>query len=398
VLGGFEKKMRKVYMKSWKNLTLLLAALALILTACGGRDAVPTPQSTPLPVDAVIAEGHLVPNDDQTLSFTVPGKVAEILVEKGQKVREGDVLVRLADKEQAEAALAAAQLELTTAQQAYDQLVRTEGLSRADAWQAYMDAQKARATAQRKWDNLNVDDIEDRIDDAQAEVNDRKKDLEDAQDEFDKYVNLDRDNSKRKSAKDKLDDAQTDYDNAVAKLESTKRERDAVRAALDQALADETEAKHQYDISQDGPNAEQKALAEARLNNAKAQVASAENNLTNYELKAPFDGEVMDTNVSVNQMVGPETWAVVVADTSQWFIDTSDLTELDVVNVAVGQNVSITADALPGVTMTGVVQEISQTYKSQSGDILYTVRIKVNDLDPRMRWGMTVEVTFEPLE
>ena len=385
-------------MKSWKNLTLLLVALALVLTACGGQAAVPTPQSTPLPVDTVIAEGHLVPNDDQTLSFTVPGKVAEILVEKGQKVREGDVLVRLADKEQAEAALAAAQLELITAQQAYDQLFRTEGLSRADAWQAYMDAQKARATAQRKWDNLNVDDIEDRIDDAQAEVNDRKKDLEDAQEEFDKYINLDRDNSKRKTAKNELDDAQTDYDNAIAKLESTTRERDAVRAALNQALADETEAKHQYDISQDGPNAEQKALAEARLNNAKAQVSSAENNLSNYELKAPFDGEVMDTNVSVNQMVGPETWAVVVADTSQWFIDTSDLTELDVVNVAVGQKVNITADALPGVTMAGVVQEISQTYKSQSGDILYTVRIKVNDLDPRMRWGMTVEATFEPLE
>jgi multidrug resistance efflux pump len=385
-------------MKKWTNLILLLTALTLVLTSCGGGTPTPTLQTTPIPADAVIAEGHLVPNDDQTLSFTVPGKVAEILVEKGQKVREGDVLVRLADKEQAEAALASAQLELTTAQQAYDQLVRTEGLSRADAWQAYMDAQKARATAQRKWDNLNVDDIEDRIDDAQAEVNDRKKDLEDAQDEFDKYVNLDRNNSKRKSAKNKLDDAQSDYDNAVAKLESTRRERDSVRAALDQALADETEAKHQYDISQDGPNAEQKALAEARLNNAKAQVASAENNLANYELKAPFDGEVMDTNVSVNEEVGPETWAVVVADTSQWFIDTSDLTELDVVNVAVGQNVSITADALPGVEMTGVVQEISQTYKSQGGDILYTVRIKVNDLDPRMRWGMTVEVTFEPLE
>ena len=134
------------------------------------------------------------------------------------------------------------------------------------------------------------------------------------------------------------------------------------------------------------------------MNNARAQVASAENNLSNYELKAPFDGEVMDINVSVNETVGPETWAVIVADTSQWYIETSDLTELEVVDVALGQNVSILADALPDVEMHGVVDEISQSYKSQGGDILYTVRIKVNDVDPRMRWGMTVEVTFEPNE
>ena len=385
-------------MKRWKNLILLLTALTLLLASCGGR-ATPEPvQTDPLPVEAVIAEGHLVPNDDLTLSFTVRGKVAEILVEEGDRVQEGDVLVRLADREQAEAALAAAQLELTTAQQSYDQLNRTDGLGRAEAWQAYMDAQKTRSTAQRKWDDLNVDDIEDRIDDAQAEVNDRKKDLDDAQEEFDKYVDLDRNNSKRKTAKNELDDAQLDYDNAVAKLESVTRERDSVRAALDQALADEAEAKHQYEISLDGPNAEQKALAESRLNNARAQVASAENNLSNYELKAPFDGEVMDINVSVNETVGPETWAVIVADTSQWYIETSDLTELEVVDVALGQNVSILADALPDVEMHGVVDEISQSYKSQGGDILYTVRIKVNDVDPRMRWGMTVEVTFEPNE
>jgi len=384
-------------MKS-KKWIFLLTALALILSACGGQQETPTPISAPLPVDAVIAEGHLVPNDDLTMSFTVRGKVAEILVSEGDKAKEGDVLIRLADREQAEATLAAAQLELTTAQQAYDDFVRTEGLGRAEAWQAYMNAQEARGKAEKKWDDLNVDNIEDTIEDRQATVNDRKEDLNDAQDDFDKYKDLDEDNSKRKNAKDKLENAQEDYNQAVRDLEAETRKRDTVRAALDQALADEAEAKHQYEISLDGPNAEKLALLDARLNNAKAQVASAENTLANFELKAPFDGEVMDINVSVNETVGPETWAAVMADTSQWYIDTSDLTELEVVDVAVGQNVGITADALPGVEMKGVVQEISQTYKSQGGDILYTVRIKIDDVDPRMRWGMTVEVTFEPLD
>jgi multidrug resistance efflux pump len=385
-------------MKKWKNLILLLTALTLILTACGGQDETPTPQPALLPVEAVIAEGHLVPDADLTLSFTVRGKVAEILVEKGETVREGDVLVRLADREQAEAALAAAQLELATAQQAHDEFVRTEGLGRSEAWRAYMDAQVARASAEKKWEALNLDNIDDDIEDAQADVKDRLEDLKDAQEEFDKYADLDKDNSKRKDAEDELEEAQEDYNQAVRDLEAEIRKRDTVRSALDQALANEAEAKHQYEISLDGPNAEQLALLEARLNNAKAQVASAENNLANYELKAPFDGEVMDINVSVNEVVGPETWAVIVADTGQWYIETSDLTELEVVDVAVGQKASILADALPEVEMHGVVEEISRSFKSQGGDILYTVRIRVDEVDPRMRWGMTVEVMFEPLE
>jgi len=384
-------------MKKFK-LFLLLVVPALVLAACGGQETVPTPQPNLLPVDTVIAEGHLVPKDDLTLSFTVRGKVAEIPVKEGDTVREGDVLVRLADREQAEAALASAQMELTDVQQAYDKFVRTEGLDRSDAWQTYMDAQVTRAAAEKKWEALNLDNIEDDIEDARADVKDRQDDLDDAQEEFDKYANLDEDNTKRKNAEDDLEDAQNDYNQAVRDLEAEIRKRDTVRATLDQAQATESEAKHQYEISQDGPNAEQLALLDARLSNAKAQVASAENTLSNYELKAPFNGEVMDINLSVNEMAGPETPAVVVADTSQWYIDTSDLTELEVVDVAEGQQVTILADALPDVKMTGVVEDISRSYKSQGGDILYTVRIRVDDIDPRMRWGMTVEVTFEPTD
>lgn len=180
----------------------------------------------------------------------------------------------------------------------------------------------------------------------------------------------------------------------MSKLEDLTNQRDAVRAALDAALAAETEARRAYDNTQDGPDADKLALAQARLDNAKAQAAAAQNALDNYDLRAPFDGTVVDINVSVNQMVGPETWAVVVADFSQWYADTSDLSELDVVKVSVGQTVTVTADALPGVTMTGVVEEISAAPKTQSGDVLYTVHIRMEEVDPLLRWGMTMEVTF----
>ena len=384
-------------MKKWMTL-LVLTGVTLVLAACGGAGEEPVVQTVPATAEGVIAEGHIVPRDDLTLAFPVQGKVAEILVSEGEAVREGDVLMRLADREQAEAAVASAQLELVTAQQAYDKLLRTEGLDRADAWEAYLDAQIDRADAERDWEDLNLDNIEDRIEDRQATVKDRKEDLDDAQEEFDKYKDLDEDNSKRKTAEDDLERAQENYNEALRDLEQEMRERDSVRSALDKALGIEAEAKHQYELSADGPNADQLALYEARLKDAKARLASAEEALDNYDLKTPFDGVVMDINVSVNQMVGPEFGAVVVADTSQWYVETSDLTELEVVDVVEGQDVTFTADALPDVVMRGEVEEISQTYKLQGGDVLYTVRISTRDVDPRLRWGMTVEITFNRVE
>jgi hypothetical protein len=46
--------------------------------------------------------------------------------------------------------------------------------------------------------------------------------------------------------------------------------------------------------------------------------------------------------------------------------------------------------------MTGVVESISEAPKVQSGDVLYTVHIRLNDPDPSLLWGMTLEVTFTP--
>lgn len=379
---------------------VLGTSFVLLISACASQQAAaPQADSTPaVSANEIIAEGYLKPQRAVNLSFQAFGVVEEINVRIGDPVGKGDVLARLSNASLADAQLAAARLELISAQQALDTLTRTGTGNLASAWSAYMDAQAVRAESEREWEDFDEDDVDDRIEDARIEIKDREEDLKDAQEEFDKYRDLDENNSTRRNAEDDLEAAQEEYNEAVRELEEITRERDTVRAALDAALAAEAEARHQYEISSEGVNADQLELAQARLENAQAQVAAAEANLANYVLTAPFEGLVAEVAVEVGEQVSPESRAVSVSDPSVWMVETTDITELEVVDIAEGQNVTFTADALPGITMEGVVSEISQAAYTQSGDVIYAVRIRVNEVDPRVKWGMTVEVIFDPLE
>ncbi len=363
-----------------KLLTSLVFIFIFVLSACGTQ---PTPEpemQQPIVSDEVVAEGRLKPIRGVNLFFQARGVVEEVLVAPGDSVKAGDVLARLANAGPAEA-------QVVAAQNAYDLIIRNEGGDRARLWKAYMDAQIARAAAEKKWEDLNVDDIEDEIEDDKAEIEDRRQDLKDAQEEFDKYKDLDPDNEKRKDAEDELEEAQENLNQALRDLEATIRKRDEVRAAYESALAVEAEARHQYEISLNGPNSEQLAYAKANLEAAK-------DTLANYVITAPFDGVVADVSVKPGEQVGPETRILSIADFSQWIVETTDVTELEVVKLSVGQPVTMIPDALSDVTLNGVVAEISNAYTQQGGDILYTVRIRVETPDPRLRWGMTVEVAF----
>lgn len=388
-------------MKNKTKTFMMISLIAvLILTACANQaTGTPAPASDNVAAsEGVIAEGRLEPVHAASLTFRAVGVVESVNVKIGDSVKKGDALARLSNASVAEAQLAAANLELVGAQQALDSLNRNGSANFAMTWTAYMNAQKARASAEKEWEKLNLDSIEDRIEDAKAEVQDRNSDLQDAKEEFDKYKDLNEDNSKRKAADNKLETAQKNYNEALRKLEEVARERDTVRAALDAALATEVEAKYQYETSASGVNEDQLALGTARLENAQAQVTAAQANLSNFVLTAPFDGVVAEVAVKAGEQVSPETRIVSVADTSAWVIETTDVTELEVVKLSVGQNVTFTADALDDVTMKGVVTEISGSSVLQSGDVIYTVRIAVDKVDPRVKWGMTVEVTFEPME
>ena len=373
-----------------KKKTLLLITwiglFSLALSACGAQQAPATDEPMAEVADSgdVIAEGRLEPVHATILSFQARGVVEEVLVQAGDAVSEGDVLARLTNAGAAEA-------QVLVAQNAYDTLLRNESGDRAKLWNAYMQAQIARAEAERDWEDLDVDAIDDRVEEIEGDIEDLKEDLQDAQDEFDKYKDLDEENSKRKTAEDDLETAQEDLNDKARELEEEARKRDEVKSKYDAALAAEAEAKYQYEISLDGPNADQLAIARANLDAAKDALSA-------YVIVAPFSGMVADMNVGAGEQVTLDTRVVSLVDDSQWYVETTDVTELEVVDLSVGQPVVLRPDALPDLELTGTVEAISSAFTQSGGDILYTVRVRVNGSDPMLKWGMTVETIFTSAE
>ena len=84
---------------------------------------------------------------------------------------------------------------------------------------------------------------------------------------------------------------------------------------------------------------------------------------------------------------------VSLSDSSNWYVETDDLTEIDVVQVELGQPVSVTIDAIPDVEFTGEVTEIAPRSEIKRGDVTYTITIRLLDADNALlRWGLTAFV------
>jgi multidrug resistance efflux pump len=213
---------------------------------------------------------------------------------------------------------------------------------------------------------------------------------------LDKYANLAADNPTRKAAETALKDAQNNYDQAVHDRDQLIIDHDRAQANLELAQAQQTQAQKDYDATRNGPDPAKLNLAKQNLNVAHAHLTAAQAALDNLELKAPFNGTVVDVNVSAGELAGVDKWAVLVADFSEWYVETSDLTEQEVVKLSMGQAATILPDALPDLRLASIISEISDTYYMSAGDVLYHVRLKLNQTDPALRWGMTVEINFTP--
>jgi multidrug resistance efflux pump len=403
-----------------KLILIILLVGSSLVAACS---ALPTPQDEPQETDLpvviadtrVVADGMLVPQDYVNLAFVGGGEVAEVLVEEGDQVSRGDVLARLSGKEQLESAVAAARLELQAAESELlaaqiDRRALDDDLSIAQtqALDSVTQAKDAVRTAERRvrsWSNP-ADQAD--IDEAKAAVILAEDALEKAQDRYEPYADKSESNLMRANLLGQLAVAQQRYDDAVRRLNNLQGtsgdEFDLNQAQAELQIAQSRLARAEADLAmyQEGPDPDAVALADSRITTVENRIATAESTLlaaesalTDLDLVATMDGNVVDLDLNPGEQVSPGRPVITLADFSQWYVETDNLTEIEVVDISLDQVVEIIPDALPEITFTGKVESISDTFEEKRGDITYTTRILVDEIDPRLRWGMTVLVTFE---
>jgi multidrug resistance efflux pump len=345
----------------YASLTILIS-LSLLLGACAaGSAATPTAEVVET-VEAVestiIAEGRLEPIRYADIAFTASGRISEILVAEGQTVSKGDELIRLGDASDTQ--YAAAQLELVSAKKALTDLNNTAG---TDFAQTVIDLKDAQEDYDKAVDYLDYLQNADKV--PQTETRSFLVQTWRGYEYRTKTKHF-----KGPAPQDWIIEAENDMNLKKAELDAAQRA---------------------YDRLKGGADAEQLAVLEAQLEAAEARVAA-------FSVIAPFDGVVADLDAKLGGSINAGEPAVTVADFSQWLVQTTDLTEIDVVNLQQGQLVSVTLDAIPDTQLQGEILSIGQTFAENQGDVVYEVTILLNDTHPNMRWGMTAAVSFEILD
>jgi multidrug resistance efflux pump len=353
-------------MKKKSRRTIGVLFIAIFLSACSSsgqltKEPLPTSPAESA-TSEIIAEGRVEPIRFTDLALSTNGLITEVLVVEGDQVQAGQVIAKLENPQ-----------------------ARTLESAQADAMQRLTEAYANVRDAQYQLDNFDVPSEFSGMTSIEAVQSTREK-LNTARDNFEPYKNL----SDRwlaaeqreidtgvyrgvaKRYKKELDDAWADYRRAIQWL--------ALESNLENAQARLTLAQQDYENLQDAAFSEDTAGLRAALANA--------------EVRASIPGTITKQDLKVGEFVPAGKPAITIADLSSWVVKTTDLTELDVVNVREGQPVDVTLDALPGITLKGHVLSIDQSYSENQGDVVYEVTLLLTDDDPAMRWGMTAEVTF----
>jgi HlyD family secretion protein len=377
-----------------KHITIFVILVLMLWTstACDMPSigsASPTPTPSPLAAaqttrtSVVSAEGEVVPVKQATLSFEVTGQMVELLVSEGDTVEAGQTVARLTPTDwqqkvdEAQAALELAQAQLVQAQ--------AVGATAGD----FAVAEAALATARARLAQVKAGPTEEDILMAKADMNAAAAAVQLAQAEYDKISWQGGIGATQQALN--LQDATTKYEVAKAKYQKLIKGTTAEEIAVAEAQVGEAQA--QLVKLREGPRSEDIAVVEAQVQQAQTALQGARIALEKTILVAPLAGTVGTVMVEEGETVMAGTPVIMIGDLTALQVETNDLSEVDVVEVAVGQEAEVSVDALPDLELHGRVSKIAPMAEEQHGDIVYTVTIDLEEgLEAGLRWGMTAYV------
>jgi HlyD family secretion protein len=330
----------------------------------------------------VSATGSIAPKAEVTLTFESAGKVEEIFVEKGQTVKAGDPLAKL---ETASLELQVAQGRATLA---LNEAKLQQAMKEASAEDiAAAEAELAGATA--NYEKVQAGPTEEELIVAKADMEKAAIALQKAQAEYDQVAWAPGVSALPQSAA--LQQASIDYERAKADYQ--KIAQSPTESELLSAWAQVVQAQTNLDKLRKNPEPEDVAIAQAQVDQARAQLEEAQLKLEKTVITAPFDGVVASLGAEVGEWISSGTPMMVLVDVSQFHIDV-EIDEIDISQIAVGQEVLITLDALPDEEIAGHVEDIAPTASVDGGVVSYVVTVAIEPTNALLRPGMSTNTTI----
>lgn len=351
-----------------------------------------------------------------------PGRVAQVMVEKGQSVQANDEVLRLDDvllqsqhqraltalenassnlltaqtgldlanaslraaETNIEAVNATTEVELLSAQQALDELYENHSVAKGEALRAVAAANRAVREAQYQLDNYTVPTNQQDYTAMEAVIV-MKERLDAARDRFEPYKYKSSSDPTRENLKEDLEGAQSDYDSAVRRLE--------YETELEKALANQDKALQDLAELEDGPDPDKVALleaqitaikvapkqaedaalqaevgveqAQARLKQAQTSVSQAQAELDLIEVQieklvvhTPISGVVISRNIEPGEVIQPGAPVMTIGQLEDLKI-TVYVPEDRYGRIKLGQDAGVTVDSFQGEVFNGTVVYIS---------------------------------------
>ncbi|MBB5346798.1 efflux RND transporter periplasmic adaptor subunit [Desulfoprunum benzoelyticum] len=294
------------------------------------------------------------------MSFRIPGKLDQRLVEEGDAVSAGQPLARL---------------------DATDQRI---AVARAEADLAYAGAVLAELLA-----------------------GSRSQEIETARAEYDRAVALE------KSAIVQLEQARLDHDRYAVlytaggvsrkAFENYRTLHETAKNARDEAHARVAAAAELLDLRKTGPRRESIDQARAKAGTAEEAVKQARQQLSYTDLFAPVDGIVLSTSAEAGEYLNPAAPVLTIGQTARPWLR-AYINETDLGRVKLNQDVKVTTDSYPDRTYNGRISFISseaeftpkavQTFEERV-KLMYRIKIDLQNPENELKPGMPADAVID---